>query len=69
MTDQAPMPPRLLLKHPEAAKSLAISERTLWAETEPRGTLPCVRIGRAVRYDPDDLAIWIDGRKGGGGDD
>ena len=49
---------RLLLKPREAAQSLAVSERTLWDLTN-RGNLPCVRIGRAVRYDPADLIAWI----------
>jgi excisionase family DNA binding protein len=54
-----------LLKPKEAAQSLAISERTLWQLTN-QGDLPCVRIGRSVRYDPADLACWIQQRKSGG---
>ena len=56
--------PRLLLKPREAAEALAISPRTLWARTNA-GEIPCVRLGRAVRYDPADLRAWIDGQKGG----
>jgi hypothetical protein len=41
---------------------LAISERTLWELTN-RADLPCVRLGRAVRYDPADLADWVERRK------
>jgi excisionase family DNA binding protein len=51
-----------LLRPKEAAKSLAISERTLWELTN-QGDLPCVRIGRSVRYDPVDLASWIQRQK------
>ena len=34
----------------DAALKLAISQRTLWEHTAPRGPIPCVRIGRSVRY-------------------
>lgn len=50
--------PPLLLTAPAAARALAISPRTLWALTQ-RGELPVVRIGRSVKYDPQDLARWI----------
>ncbi len=50
---------RILLTTREAAKSLAISERTLWTLTQ-RGDLPCVRIGRSVRYSPRQLQAWIE---------
>ena len=56
---------RLLLKARDAAQSLAVSERTLWDLTN-RGDLPCVRIGRAVRYDPADLVNWIERQKSQG---
>lgn len=52
----------LLLTATEAAEALAISPRTLWSLTDS-GELPCVRIGRSVRYDPTDLRAWIDRRK------
>jgi excisionase family DNA binding protein len=52
----------LLLTAPEAAKALAISPRTLWSLTQ-RGDIPCVRIGRSVRYDLEDLRAWIASRK------
>jgi excisionase family DNA binding protein len=52
----------LLLTTPQAARSLAISERTLWDLTK-RGEIPVVRIGRSVRYDPEDLKAWIDRQK------
>lgn len=54
----------LLLKPAAAAKLLSISERTLWSLTN-RGEIPCVRIGRSVRYDRRDLADWINSKKGG----
>jgi excisionase family DNA binding protein len=51
--------PDLLLRPRDAARSLAISERTLWELTR-RGAIPCIRVGRAVRYDPRDLQQWIE---------
>jgi len=55
----------VLVKPKEAARRLAISERHLWDITnESKGGLPCVRIGRSVRYDPADLAKWVEQCKG-----
>lgn len=51
-TAQATKP--LLLTPRDAAAELAISERTLWGLTK-RKELPCVRIGKSVRYRPADL--------------
>jgi excisionase family DNA binding protein len=48
----------LLLTPRQAAQALAISERTLWTLTD-RGDVPCVRIGRLVRYPADALQQWI----------
>jgi hypothetical protein len=49
----------LLMKPPEAARLLGISERTSWEHTAPRGTIPCVPIATAIRYSPKDLRAWI----------
>jgi excisionase family DNA binding protein len=54
----APFPQSLLLNPADAAKTLSISPRTLWGLPD-RGEIPCIRIGRAVRYDPRDLMAWI----------
>jgi hypothetical protein len=51
--------PRLLIPPKDAAAALSLSRRTLWALTAPRGSIPVVRIGRAVRYDLDALRVWI----------
>lgn len=51
-----------LLRPRQAAEMLAISERTVWELTN-RGDLPCIRLGRSVRYDPADLADWIERKK------
>jgi excisionase family DNA binding protein len=52
----------LLLTPRQAAIALAISTRKLWTLTNCR-EVPCVRIGRLVRYDPSDLRKWIDDQK------
>lgn len=57
---------RLLITSREAATLLSISERTLWTLTN-KGDLPCVRIGRSVRYDPRDLEVWIERHKSADG--
>jgi excisionase family DNA binding protein len=57
-----PAPAPKLLTARDAAKALAVCEKTLWAITD-RGEIPVVRIGRSVRYDPQDLSRWIESRK------
>ena len=54
--------PKLLWTSREAAAALNVSERTLWKLTKDRH-IRCVRIGRAVRYDPADIRTWIDAQK------
>ena len=51
-------PLRRLLRTKEAAVYLAISDRKLWELTNT-GELPHLRIGRSVRYCPEDLEQWI----------
>lgn len=51
-----------LLTAVQAAKCLAVSAKTLWSLTA-RGELPCVRMGRSVRYDVLDLDRFIESRK------
>ena len=53
-----------LLKALDAAKALAISPRKLWGLTQS-GEIKCVRIGRAVRYAPEDLAAFIAAKRDG----
>ncbi|HZZ81335.1 MAG TPA: helix-turn-helix domain-containing protein [Gemmataceae bacterium] len=50
---------RLLLTPAEAAAALRISPRLLWSRTKA-GEIPCVRIGKAVRYSPPALQAFID---------
>jgi excisionase family DNA binding protein len=57
MNNDSSIIPRLLSAS-DAAKYLAISERTLFELTKTQ-KLPAVRIGRAVRYDKSDLDAFI----------
>jgi predicted DNA-binding transcriptional regulator AlpA len=51
---------KLLVRSRDAAKMLAISEKTLWNMSQPRGPLPVIRVGRAgVRYSLRALEAWI----------
>ncbi len=57
-----------LVKSREAAQRLCISERQLWAHTEPRGDIPAVRIGAAVRYSLAALEAYVQRRQQEGGE-
>ena len=50
--------PPLLIKARAAAERLAISERKLWSLTNC-GAIPSRRVGRLVRYVPDELDRWV----------
>jgi excisionase family DNA binding protein len=54
-----PDPQKLLVSSREAAKILAISERTLWTLTKI-GRIPFVQIGGAKRYAIADLLRFIE---------
>lgn len=54
-----------LLTSKESATYLAISERKLWSMSKA-GDIPAVRLGRAVRYDLQDLDDFIMKAKMGG---
>ncbi len=58
---------RILLKPREAAVRLSISERQLWAHTQPRGPIPVTRIGNSVRYSPEALQRFIESQQQEGG--
>jgi hypothetical protein len=59
MPTDAPALPKLLLSARDAAKALSISERSLWAQTMPRGPIPVVRLSGRVLYSPEALRRWI----------
>ena len=48
-----------LLMADAAATILGISCRMLWNLSAPRGPIPCIRLGRAVRYDREDLIAFV----------
>lgn len=57
------MPPNanlssLLVTADEAAQLLSVSPRTLWSLTH-EGVVPCVRLGRSVRYSLETLRAVI----------
>jgi excisionase family DNA binding protein len=60
-----PAPPPLLVDSRRAAKLLSVSERTVWSITAPRGPLPAVRIGRAVRYSVEAIRAYVEAQQTG----
>ncbi len=48
------------LSRMEAARSLSISERTLFERTQPRGPIKAFRLGRRVLYRVADLERFIE---------
>lgn len=54
---------KLLLSAKEASESLGVSDRTLWSNTVPRGSIPSVKIGGRVLYDLNDLRTFIERQK------
>ena len=50
--------PRLLVSSREAARMLAVSERTLFT-LRKTGAIPAIQVGRAVRFSVADLEEWI----------
>lgn len=55
----------ILLDARQAAESLAISPRKLWAMTAS-GQVPCVRLGRSVRYSVEGLTRFVSSLTEGG---
>lgn len=51
-------PGQLLMTPRDAAKALAISERTLWTLTR-EGRIPSLKLGRLVRYNVEALHAWL----------
>ncbi len=65
MNSSTPTKPALLWTPADAAKALAISQRTLWSMTAS-GEIPHIRLGRCVRYPLGDLQRWIKEQSKGG---
>ena len=57
-----PNPPLGLLTARQLAALWHVSEKTLrrWMAS---GRLPCIRVGRLVRFDPGDVSRWLSARK------
>ena len=53
-----PETPCLAMRPPKTAKALGISERLLWEHTD-RGTIPHIRLGRAILYPVAVLQDWL----------
>jgi excisionase family DNA binding protein len=54
----------LLIDAEAAAQLLGVPET--WVREKARlGRLPCIRLGRYVRFDPDELIAWARARKSG----
>lgn len=49
----------IALRPRDAASALGLSERTLWAQSAPRGPIPCVRLGGSVLYIVSDLVAFL----------
>ncbi len=64
----AALPSPLALRPRDAAKALGIGQRKLWELSQPRGPIPCVRVGQCVLYPVAQLQAWLaDGVREGGG--
>lgn len=50
---------RMLLTPRETAQVLSVCEKTLWSLTRPRGPIPCLRLGRSVRYSVEALREYV----------
>ncbi len=57
-----PTAPNRLLTVAEVASLLGKSRAWVYRSAEG-GVLPCVHVGRSVRFHPDDLARWINERR------
>jgi excisionase family DNA binding protein len=51
-----------LLTYEELSKELSLSIRYL-QKCVKNGSLRCVRFGRAIRFDPADVAEWVNNQK------
>jgi predicted DNA-binding transcriptional regulator AlpA len=51
---------RLLLTIRQVADATGLCEKTIWAQTFPRGPLIPCRVGRSLRYSPDAVREWIE---------
>ncbi len=58
-TPTTTVPAPLALRPKDAAQALGIGQRKLWELTQPRGPIPCVRVGVCVLYPVPLLQAWL----------
>ncbi|MFC7594868.1 helix-turn-helix transcriptional regulator [Terrabacter sp. GCM10028922] len=65
MTDvEAPAPrPRPLWRVEDVAEYLAVPIKTLYKWRLERHGPPCARIGKHLRYVPEEVVAWVESRK------
>lgn len=63
-TDTPPMLAPLALRPKDAARALGIGQRKLWELSQPRGSIPSVRVGACVLYPTDELRAWLSAQAG-----
>ena len=59
------MTSKMLLTTREASEQLGICQRTIW-QLAKDGDLPSVRIGKLLRFCPEQLREWIEEKSKGG---
>ncbi|MEC8554661.1 MAG: hypothetical protein VXZ82_06610 [Planctomycetota bacterium] len=59
---------RLRNSRDTAADFFGKSERWLWEQSEPRGPIPCIRLGKSVLYDWDLIEQWLAAHRKSAGD-
>jgi hypothetical protein len=60
-------PAILALRPRDAAKALGIGQRKLWELSQPRGPIPCAKIGTCTLYPVDVLRAWLAAEAAKGG--
>jgi len=58
-TTKPSAPTPLALRPKDAAAALGIGQRKLWELSQPRGSIPCVRVGVCVLYPYALLQAWL----------
>jgi predicted DNA-binding transcriptional regulator AlpA len=65
MSDASDAPCDRLWTVRDVAAFLAVSPSWVY-QASAGGTLPCVRLGAALRFDPDGIRAWVRGERHGG---
>lgn len=51
---------QLAMTPTQAARALNLSPKKLWLISQPRGSLPCLKLGSRVAYFPHQIQQWAD---------